>query len=279
VTGSDQTTETIQAAKSVIATGSEANPFPGLPFDEKVVISSTGALSLPSVPSSMIVVGGGVIGLELGSVYQRLGTKVTVVEYLEEICTSLDLEVAKTLHKILERQGITILTSHKVVSGTNNGKTGQIIVEALKSGEKQTLTADHILIATGRRPNTENLHVEAAGVKLDEKGRVAVDDQLRTNVANIWAIGDVVRGPMLAHKAEEEGIFVAEQIAGRPCHINYHALPAIIYTYPEVATVGHSEEELKKNGTRTPTQESNTQRDPSPSSPTRAPKPSPTPTA
>jgi dihydrolipoamide dehydrogenase len=238
----------------VIATGSEATAFPGLPFDEKVIISSTGALSLPKIPSSLIVVGGGVIGLELGSVYQRLGTKVTVVEYQDEICPSLDLEVAKTLHKILVKQGIIIHTSHKVLSGTNNGTVGEIVVEPLKGGEKQTLKADHILIATGRKPNTEKLLVEAAGVKLDEKGRVAVDEQLRTNVSNIWGIGDVVRGPMLAHKAEEEGIFVAEQIAGKPCHINYNALPAVIYTYPEVATVGHSEEDLKKNGTNTITQ-------------------------
>jgi dihydrolipoamide dehydrogenase len=240
--------------KTVIATGSEANEFPGLPFDEKVIISSTGALSLPHIPSSLIVVGGGVIGLELGSVYQRLGAKVTVVEYFDEICSMLDLEVAKALHKILTKQGMTIMTAQKVLSGKNNGNNGEITIEPVKGGEKKVLQADHILIATGRRPNTTNLCIDKVGVKMDEKGRVNVDDHLKTNIPNIWAIGDVVKGPMLAHKAEEEGIFVAEQIAGKPCHINYNAIPSVIYTYPEVASVGYSEEQLKKNGNQCDTQ-------------------------
>jgi dihydrolipoamide dehydrogenase len=198
----DGTTQTIQATKSVIATGSEPNEFPGLPFDEKAIISSTGALSLPSVPNSLVVVGGGVIGLELGSVYQRLGAKVTVVEYFDEICSSLDLEVAKALNKILTKQGMIIMTAKKVLSGKNNGSSGEITIEPVKGGEKQTLQADHILIATGRRPNTDSLCIDKVGVKLDEKGRVNVNEHLKTNIDNIWAIGDVIKGPMLAHKAE-----------------------------------------------------------------------------
>lgn len=250
VNGADGTSETIQASKTIIATGSEANAFPGLPFDEKVVITSTGALSLPKVPKDLIVVGGGVIGLELGSVYQRFGSKVTVVEYFDEICPFLDAEVAKSFHKILVKQGLTILTGHKVLSGKNHGNSGEITIEPVKGGDKQTLTADHILISTGRRPYTEGLGLDKAGVKVDEKGRVIVDDHLKTNVANIWGIGDVVRGAMLAHKAEEEGIYVAETIAGKHPHINYNAIPSVLYTYPEVASVGLTEEELKKKGNK-----------------------------
>lgn len=173
------------------------------------MISSTGALLLPKIPKDLIVIGGGVIGLELGSVYQRLGAKVTVVEFQDHICGALDLEIAKNLQKILTKQGMTILTGHKVVSGKNNGTNGQITIEPVKGGDQITLSADHILVSTGRRPYTQGLGLEKAGVKLDEKGRVIVNDQLQTNVSNIYAIGDVVRGAMLAHKAEEEGIFVA----------------------------------------------------------------------
>lgn len=245
VDGPDGKSETISAKNTIIATGSDPSTFPGLPFDEKVVISSTGALSLPKIPKDLVVIGGGVIGLELGSVYQRFGTNVTVVEFLDEICPALDKEVAKSFHKILTKQGIKIITSHKVLSGKNHGTHGEITIEPVKGGDKITLTADHILVSTGRKPHTDQLCADKAGVKIDERGRVVVDDHLRTNIPNIYAIGDVVRGPMLAHKAEDEGIFVAESIANKPCHINYNAIPSVVYTYPEVAVAGFTEEQLK----------------------------------
>lgn len=203
---------------------------------------------LPKVPKDLIIIGGGVIGLELGSVYQRLGTQVTVVEFLDEICPSLDKEVAKSFNKILTKQGIKIMTSHKVVSGKNHGTHGEITIEPVKGGAPITLSADHILVSTGRKPHTFNLCADKAGVKLDAKGMIIVDDHLRTNVPNIYGIGDVVRGPMLAHKAEDEGVYVAESIAGKPCHINYNAIPSVVYTYPEVAVVGYTEEQLKEKG-------------------------------
>jgi dihydrolipoamide dehydrogenase len=245
VTGIDGKNETITAKKTIIATGSEPTAFPGLTYDEKIIISSTGALSLPAVPKDLIVIGGGVIGLEMASVYQRFGTNVIVVEYLDEIVPSLDKEIAKAFNKILTKQGIKILTSHKVLSGKNHGTYGEVTIEPVKGGDKQVLKADHILVATGRKPHTEKLGLDRAGVKVDEKGRVIVNDHLETNISNIYAIGDVVRGAMLAHKAEEEGIFVAESVAGKHPHINYNAIPGVIYTYPEVASVGYTEEELK----------------------------------
>ncbi len=193
----------------------------------------------------MIVIGGGVIGLEMGSVYARFGTNVTVVEYLDEIVPALDKEVAKTFNKILTKQGIKILTSHKVISGKNHGTYGEVTIEPVKGGEKQILKADHILVSTGRRPHTDKLNAGKAGVKLDEKGRIIVNDTLQTSVPHIYGIGDVVRGAMLAHKAEEEGIFAVEHITNKHPHINYHAIPSVIYTFPEVAVVGYTEEELK----------------------------------
>lgn len=193
----------------------------------------------------MIVIGGGVIGLELGSVYARFGTNVTVIEYLDEIVPALDKEVAKNFNKILTKQGLKIMTSHKVVSGQNHGTYGEVTIEPVKGGERKVLKADHILISTGRRPHTDKLFADRAGVKLDERGRVVVNDNLQTNTPHIYAIGDVVRGAMLAHKAEEEGIFAVEHITNKNPHINYHAVPSVIYTYPEVAVVGYTEEELK----------------------------------
>lgn len=180
-----------------------------------MIISSTGALSLPAVPKDLVVIGGGVIGLEMASVYQRFGTNVTVVEYLDEIVPSLDKEIARTFNKILTKQGVKILTSHKVVSGKNHGTYGEVTIEPVKGGEQRVLKADHILVATGRKPHTEKLGLDRAGVKVDERGRVIVGDHLETSASNIFAIGDVVRGAMLAHKAEEEGIFVAEHICGK----------------------------------------------------------------
>ena len=180
----------------------------------------------------------------MASIYQRFGTNVVVIEYLDEIVPSLDKEISRAFNKILTKQGIKILTSHKVTSGKNHGTYGEVTIEPVKGGEKQVLKADHILVATGRRPHTDKLGLDRAGVKLDDRGRVIVNDHLETNVPSILAIGDVVRGAMLAHKAEEEGIFVAEYIAGKQAHINYNAIPGVIYTHPEVASVGYTEEEL-----------------------------------
>lgn len=245
VNGLDGNNETITAKNTIIATGSDATSFPGLPFDEKIIISSTGALSLPKVPKDLVVIGGGVIGLEMASVYQRLGTNVTVVEFLDEIVPSLDKEVAKAFNKVLTKQGIKIMTATKVVSGKNLGTHAEVTIQPVKGGDTQVLKADHVLVATGRRPYTEGLALDKAGVKVDNKGMVIVNDNLETNVPGILAIGDVVRGAMLAHKAEEEGIFAAEKLAGKHPHINYLAIPGVIYTYPEVASVGYTEEELK----------------------------------
>lgn len=195
-------------------------------------MSSTGALSLPKVPKDFIVIGGGVIGLEMASVYQRFGSNVTVIEYMDEIVPSLDKEIAKTFNRILTKQGIKILTSHKVIGGVNHGTYGEVTIEPVKGGERIVLKADNILVSTGRKPYTDKLGLEKVGVKVDEKGRVIVNDYLETNVPNILAIGDCIRGAMLAHKAEEEGIFVAEYLSGKQPHINYLAIPGVIYTYP-----------------------------------------------
>ena len=232
MTSSDGKSETVEAKSTIIATGSEPTTFPNLPFDEKIVISSTGALSLPKVPKDLLVIGGGVIGLEMASVYQRFGSNVTVVEFFDEIVPSLDKELAKAFHKVLTKQGVKILTSHKVISGANHGTYGELVIEPVKGGDRQTLKGDHILVSTGRRPFTDKLGLDKAGVHVDEKGRVVVNERLETNVKNIMAIGDVVRGPMLAHKAEDEGIFAAEVLTGKHPHINYLAIPNVIYTYP-----------------------------------------------
>jgi dihydrolipoamide dehydrogenase len=218
-----------------------------MPFDEKIIISSTGALALQQIPKELVVVGGGVIGLELGSVYTRLGTKVTVVEFLDQICPSLDLEIATALNKILTKQGMKILTSHKVLSGKVSGNGVEVTIEPVKGGDKQVLKADHVLVSTGRRPYTEGLGLKEVGVNVSNRGIIEINDHFQTNIPNIYAIGDVVRGPMLAHKAEEEGIACVENIVGKGGHVNYNAIPGVIYTHPEVASVGKTEEELKKD--------------------------------
>jgi dihydrolipoamide dehydrogenase len=212
----------------------------------------------------------------MASVYQRFGTNVVVIEYLDEIVPSLDKEIARTFNKILTKQGIKILTSHKVIGGKNHGTYGEVTIEPVKGGEKQVLKADHILVATGRRPHTDKLGLDRAGVKVDEKGRVVVNDHLETSVPGILAIGDVVRGAMLAHKAEEEGIFAAEYLAGKHPHINYNAIPGVIYTHPEVASVGYTEEELQAKSTPHFMQKSSTTRVSSPSWRTLAQRRSPT---
>jgi dihydrolipoamide dehydrogenase len=237
------------AAKNIIiATGSDVMSLPGIDIDEKKIVSSTGALELAEVPKKLIVIGAGVIGLELGSVWSRLGAEVTVVEYLDRITPGLDAEVAKQFQKTLEKQGFKFLLGKKV-TGAKAGKAGvELSFEDAKGGNAETLKADIVLVAVGRKAYTEKLGLESVGIKTDNRGRVEVDAHLQTSVAGIYAIGDVIAGPMLAHKAEEEGVYVAETIAGQKPHVNYDAIPGVIYTWPEVGTVGKTEEELKEAG-------------------------------
>lgn len=248
VKGLDGKDEVVESKKVIIATGSEPTELPFLKFDEKTVLSSTGALALDHVPKSMIVIGGGVIGLELGSVWARLGTEVTVVEFADRCAATTDPDVGKILVDCLKKhEKMKILTNTKVVSGTNNGSNVTIEVEG-KDGAKSSLTADVLLCSVGRRPHTAGLNGEAIGLKT-EKGFVCIDDHFATNVPNVYAIGDVVnKGPMLAHKAEEEGVACAELLAGKPGHVNYDVIPAVIYTNPEVAQVGLTEEQAKAKG-------------------------------
>jgi dihydrolipoamide dehydrogenase len=248
VTAEDGKTQEIETKNIVIATGSESAPLPGVTIDEKTVVTSTGALEIGSVPKELVVVGAGVIGLEIGSVWSRLGAKVTVVEYLDRILPGMDGEVAKQFQRILEKQGFSFQLGSKVTKVETGKKGGATVtVEPAAGGEAKTLNADIVLVAIGRRPNTDGLGLDKAGVAT-EKGRVVIDDHFKTNVAGIYAIGDVVRGPMLAHKAEDEGVAVAEIIAGKAGHVNYDAIPGIVYTAPEVAAIGKTEEELKAAG-------------------------------
>jgi dihydrolipoamide dehydrogenase len=243
--------ETEHDAKNiVIATGSDVAGIPGVDveIDEKVIVSSTGALELNKVPKSMIVVGGGVIGLELGSVWGRLGAEITVVEYLDTILGGMDQDVSKQFQKILTKQGMTFHTGSKVTGVKKAGRGGEVTFEPVKGGDAQTLKADIVLVATGRKPYTEGLGLAEAGVVMDERGRVEINDHWHTSVEGIWAIGDVVKGPMLAHKAEDEGMAVAERIAGQAGHVNYNVIPSVVYTEPEVASLGKTEEELKADG-------------------------------
>jgi len=240
---------TLYAAKHiVIATGSESVPLPGVTVDEKHIVTSTGALELDKVPNHLIVVGGGVIGLELGSVWQRLGAKVTVVEFLDRIAAGMDSELATNFQRVLQKQGFTFRLGAKVTGAQTNADGVALTIEPVKGGPGETLQADIVLVAIGRRPYTEGLGLEAVGVALDERKRIKVDAHWQTNVAGIFAIGDVIAGPMLAHKGEEEGVAVAELLAGQAGHVNYDAIPGIVYTWPEVASVGKSEDELKAAG-------------------------------
>ena len=247
VTAEDGKTQEIETRNIVIATGSESAPLPGVTVDEKIVVTSTGALEIGSVPKELVVVGAGVIGLEIGSVWSRLGAKVTVVEFLDRILPGMDGEVAKQFQRILEKQGFTFQLGSKVTKVETGKKGATVTVEPAAGGEAKTLNADIVLVAIGRRPNTDGLGLDKAGVAT-ERGRVVIDDHFKTNVAGIYAIGDVVRGPMLAHKAEDEGVAVAEIIAGKHGHVNYDAIPGIVYTAPEVAAIGKTEEELKAAG-------------------------------
>ncbi|MBX9596361.1 MAG: dihydrolipoyl dehydrogenase [Roseomonas sp.] len=232
----------------VIATGSESTPLPGVTVDEKRIVTSTGALELEKVPGHLVVIGGGVIGLELGSVWRRLGAQVTVVEFLDRIVPGMDNEIGKAFERTLAKQGIKFKLKTKVTgaSVTDTGVT--LTTEPVGGGAAETLAADVVLLAIGRRPHVEGLGLAEAGVALDERGRVKTDGHFATNIPGIWAIGDVIVGPMLAHKAEDEGVALAEQIAGQKPHINYDAIPGVVYTWPEVANIGKTEEELKAAG-------------------------------
>ncbi len=238
----------LKAKHIMIATGSEVMPLNGVEVDEKVIVSSTGALELTKVPKHMVVIGGGVIGLEMGSVWSRLGAKVTVIEYLDRITAGMDTGVSKEFHKILVKQGLEFKLSTKVTSVKVEKNAAKITIEPAAGGEAATIEADIVLVAIGRRAYTANLGLENVGIKTDDRGRIEVDAQLRTSQPHIFAVGDVIKGQMLAHKAEEEGIAVVETIAGQHGHVNYDAIPSVIYTHPEVATVGKTEEELKEAG-------------------------------
>ena len=251
VTGDDGKKTKLNAKHIVIATGSDSASIPGvaLEIDEKTVVSSTGALELEKVPGHLVVVGGGVIGLELGSVWRRLGAKVTVVEFLDHILGSMDLDMSKQFLRILKKQGIEFMLSSKVTAVEKKGRKQLVTVEhAAGEADSETLEADVVLVSTGRVPYTKGLGLEAVGVTLDERGRVVTDGHFRTNIDGIYAIGDVIAGPMLAHKAEDEGVALAELIAGKAGHVNYGVIPSVVYTEPEVASVGQTEEELKADG-------------------------------
>jgi len=247
VTKADGSTETIETKHIVIATGSDSTPLPGVTVDEKTIVSSTGALELGKVPGKLLIVGAGVIGLELGSVWKRLGAEVTVVEYLDRILPGMDDEIAKQFQRILTKQGFTFHLSSKVTKVETGTSGNTVTVEPAAGGEAKTLQADIVLVAIGRRPYTDGLGLEGVGVTL-ERGKVVIDDHFQSSVPGIYAIGDVVRGPMLAHKAEDEGVALAEILAGHAGHVNYGIIPGVVYTEPEIATLGKTEEELKAAG-------------------------------
>ena len=250
VTKDDGSTETLQAKNICIATGSDVAGIPGLDvkFDDKTIVSSDHAIALDKVPETMVVVGGGVIGLELGSVWARLGAKVTVVEYLDKVLGPMDSEVSTAFQKLLVKQGLKFHLGAKVTAVEARDGGAAVTFEPAKGGDAETLPADVVLVATGRKPYTEGLGLEEAGVALDNRGRVEIDQHFKTNVDGIYAIGDVVKGAMLAHKAEDEGVALAEILAGQAGHVNYDAIPSVVYTSPEVASVGKTEEELKQAG-------------------------------
>jgi dihydrolipoamide dehydrogenase len=247
VTAEDGSKQILETKAIVIATGSEVTPLPGVTIDEKIVVSSTGALVLGKVPSKLIVVGAGVIGLELGSVWRRLGADVTVVEYLDRILPGMDTETVKAFHRLLEKQGVKFQLSSKVTKVDTTKAGAKVTIEPAAGGAPQVLDADVVLVAIGRRPFTEGLGLEALGVAM-ERGQVVIDNHFATNVPGVYAIGDVVRGPMLAHKAEDEGVAVAEILAGQHGHVNYDVIPGVVYTYPEIASVGATEDDLKASG-------------------------------
>jgi dihydrolipoamide dehydrogenase len=237
----------LKADKVIIATGSKPTRLPFIPMDKKRIITSTEALSLSEVPAHLVIIGGGIIGVELGSVFLRLGAKVSVIEYADRIMASMDEDISKEMQRVLKKQGMEFYTGHKVSGASVKGKK-VTVTASNKSGENLEFTGDYCLVAVGRSPYTEGLNLQAAGITVDERGRIPVNDHLETTVPGIYALGDVVRGAMLAHKAEEEGVMVAEWIAGQKPHIHYHLIPGVAYTWPEAASVGYSESELKAQG-------------------------------
>jgi dihydrolipoamide dehydrogenase len=246
---SGETEQQIETDKVIIATGSKPATLPGIEVDKQRIITSTEALNMKEIPKHLVIIGGGVIGLELGSVYARLGSKVSVIEYTGTIIPTMDATLGKELQRSLRKLGFEFYFNHKVKSAKSNGTEVSIVADNEK-GEEVSFTGDYCLLSVGRKAYTFGLNLEAAGVKMDERGRVETDAHLETNVKGIYAIGDVVKGAMLAHKAEEEGVFVAEIMAGQKPHINYNLIPGVVYTWPEVAGVGATEEELKKNGVK-----------------------------
>jgi len=249
VTSPEGETQTLETKNIVIATGSDVARLPGIEIDEKTIVSSTGALELEQVPKKMLVIGAGVIGLELGSVWRRLGAEVLVVEFLDRIIPGMDGEVAKQFQRILQKQGITFKLGSKVTGVSELGANGHTVtIEPAAGGDAETIEADVVLVCIGRVPYTEGLGLEEAGIQKDERGRVVVDQHWQTTVPGVFAIGDVIVGPMLAHKAEDEGVAIAERLAGQAGHVNYNVIPNVIYTNPEVASVGRTEEELKEAG-------------------------------
>ena len=247
VTKNDGSSEILETKYAIVATGSKPSTLPFITIDKERIITSTEALNLKEIPKHLVVIGGGVIGLELGSVYLRLGSQVTVIEYMDKIIPTMDGALSKELQKVLKKQGMKFELSTAVSAVERNGDTVKVTAKN-KKGEEVSFEGDYVLVSVGRKPYTDGLGLEKAGVDLDERGRVKVNDHLQTNVANIYAIGDVVKGAMLAHKASEEGVFVAETLAGQKPHINYNLIPAVVYTWPEVAGVGKTEEQLKEEG-------------------------------
>jgi dihydrolipoamide dehydrogenase len=248
VKGKNGAVRSIEARNVVLATGSDVSPLAGVAIDEARIVSSTGALALSAVPKRLLVVGAGYIGLELGSVWRRLGSEVTVVEFLDRIAPGLDGEVAKQFHRLLQRQGMKFQLSTKVTGVEKKGDALKVTVEPASGGAAQIIETDILLLSIGRRPFTDGLGLEKVGVALDGRGRIVTDDHFRTNIANVWAIGDAREGAMLAHKAEDEAVACAERMVGKAGHVNYDAIPAVVYTAPEVASVGKTEEELKAAG-------------------------------
>jgi len=246
----DGGTRTITAKNTIIATGSDVAHLPGIEIDEKKIVSSTGALELGKIPKHMVVIGGGVIGLELGSVWRRLGSEVTVVEFMDQLLPGMDMEVRKTFGRTLKKQGMKLKLSSKV-TGVKKTRAGvEVTCEPVKGGDADIIKADVVLVSIGRRPYTDGLGLETIGVEMDERSRVKINHDFSTNVPGVWAIGDVVEGPMLAHKAEDEGVACAENIAGLTGYVNHDVIPGVVYTFPEVASVGKSEDELKEAGVK-----------------------------
>ncbi len=250
ITDAKNKKSTLKTKNIVIATGSEVMPLPGIEIDEKQIVSSTGALTFSDVPKKLAVIGGGVIGLEMGTVWRRLGAEVTVIEFMDKILPPMDNEISKQMRLILKKQGMIFKLGTKVTAAKKAGKKVKLTMEAAKGGSAETLDFDAVLVAIGRRPHIEGLGIEDIGITMTERGQINVDEHFKTNIDGIYAIGDVIRGAMLAHKAEDEGMTVAEHLSGQYAHINYDAIPGVVYTFPEVAEVGKTEEQLKAEGVK-----------------------------